>query len=339
MHLFMRVPFLLIAALVFLASAAAALAFPPPASQTFTITSSSGPAVPPAAAAAGFTTLALNMDFTTSAAVSGWSNAPLFNAQNISNWLDCSGSSLMWHLGGAGQGNNAPCPASWSIVTDGGTSALLLSYSDDQSFSTVKSIPNEFYVEFRMRTDSQSLTNCNGSVCQDVWSYSNAGIPGGDIFEWDFDEQGQNTYNAYAGGGLNFNDPGGPGEGHQWFSIPSWDPFNYHTLGLLVTQDGAGNIAGCYYYDNTQYYITTSATNGSRVNNCVVIDASSYLTSLQTPLTVIFWNAWTQAGGPVIGTVNTWYQFLRVWACPNWATAQNGSTSGWVCAGSIYTGP
>jgi hypothetical protein len=323
-----------------------------PYTQSGTITSTGSSA--PAAALAGcssvngggpsngscFSTLALNMDFTTSSAVSGLSNGTLFNAQVISNWLNCSNSSMLWQLGGAGQGNNAPCPSSWSIANDGGTNALLLSANANQEFSTTSEFPNQYYVEFRWRTDTTSDSNCNNggySLCQDIWTYD---VGSGPVMEWDFIET---TPTSLDQGGSNFN-VGSPGKywvQQNWKLVPGYNHDAYHTLGARITEDGTGAAAVCYYLDGAQVYIGS----GTRVNNCesylasdTVSDGStlaSNVASMNHAIQMIIWNSVSGTGN----TVNMWLQYLRVWDCSNWTQAGQpaAGNNGLACEGAIIT--
>jgi hypothetical protein len=293
-----------------------------------------------------FNTLALNMDFT-GATQSGLSNGTKFNAatSSISTWLNCSGggTSTIWELGGGGQGNNAPCSA-WTIVNDSvsGEDALLMSYDTNQAMTTTNAFPNEFYIQFTMRVqNSTSEANCNGSTnCQDVWMYNECCGYSAPIstFEWDFVEQGANTSNtAGAAGGWNLGLPNQVGFTHYWNNVPSFDIYQYHTLGIRVTQDGNGNQTECYYYDGVQYNLNPSLGQG----NCVTTNppddfgSSSYLNNMSTPAQLIAWNAISATG-----TVNTYIQSIQVWECPNWTEAQNipvNPPAGWACAGALIS--
>src|SRR5215469_3573109 len=166
-----------------------------------------------------FNHLAMNMDFTTSNAVSGIDGSTLFNAQTISNWLDCSyGGPGVWYWGAfgtSGFGGFPSCPGAWSIVseTDNGNpvNALAMTYTsssdtDTMVMSTEQPFqhPQQFYVEYRARSDD---TNCAAASCTDIWTYTSPG--GAYTAEFDFSET-QAPAN-YTYGGSNWGNAPCPG--------------------------------------------------------------------------------------------------------------------------------
>lgn len=339
-----------------------------PFSTTFTVTASSGPSIP-AAANAGctqygtsngscFNTLAMNMDFRTSAAVSGISGKTLFNAQSIGNgssgWLGCSGlgspNSTTWITFFGGFTNGAPCPSAWSIVsdTDGGpVSVLKMTYTtigngnaggvaDEAAMGTnvnVFAFPQQFYIEFRWRTDATTNNACsnngtpaNFSECTDIWAYSLGGTP---TAEYDFIES---SWHGYSTGGTLFGTNCCFIETHQWFAQGDNSVLSYHTFGERVTHDTGTTEMQCWYLDGTQVNI-----GGGNVGNCQSSSTSSYSSNILSPEQMII-QAANMANGGVAGLTGTaYFEYEQVWTCSNWTQAWPPTKNGGACQGGLVS--
>lgn len=285
----------------------------------------SDPTVPAGAQAAGFTTLAANWDFTANTMCIAGSCVP---ASPLSNWLDCAGASnpQWWELGNC---------VDTTIITDGGVGTLDLRFNianwpgqnsntmqtaNRTNTSTSMAFPTGIYVEIKSRNPTYVGT-CNSSApsCSqnDFFGWSTANNTSSPFVEWDFIEMyGQATVNggiahnwngANGGDQLSTREPG---------SVPGYDPTIYHIYGTRVTTDGAGNVALCFYLDNT---ILTPCGSDSLLS--------------PTPLPHDFFSLET---GPYtfpnnfLQNSHYYIQWIRVWECAGWATGQ--------CNGTMLTG-
>jgi hypothetical protein len=210
-----------------------------------------GSTVPAPAQAAGFTTLALNADF----------SLPFYATQ--SNWLDCAGASNpQWYRAwiGFGSGIAAPCSAA-NQQTDPSTGqpALLLHWQDDYyngapvagfPLQTVDNngngnrIPANAYFEVTARYNPSSFGPfANG----DMWSYTADGTS----VEWDGLEiwrvgasDASTCMHNNANGFIDCIWSGDPP------NTPSIDWRAYHTYAWRVTSSGPGGSGfWCMYID------------------------------------------------------------------------------------------
>ena len=257
---------------------------PPPSPPT-------GLTPPPSAQAAGFTTLALNMDFT--GATQSSYNGQTFNINDINSatgWLYCyngagtNPTNPIWWLSPA-WGNAAPCNRVF-LTNDGGTQTLDIQWQpNDQNNNginatemdtwTVNESANtghDFplggsYIEWRFRQPQSTLDACPGGgsgtdgacLLNDVWSWPSPNASGS--IEWDFIETYGNGFGAgSAHGDLNAQ------------SAPAWgfmDYTQYHTYGVRMTTDGT-NMAQCGYLDGNfvgcgSEFVPSTNSQGERV--------------------------------------------------------------------------
>jgi hypothetical protein len=212
-----------------------------------------GPAVPAPAVAAGFTTAAINYDF----------SAPFYATR--SNWLDCAGASSpqLWLAWGGFGGNIAgPCSAILQETDPASGLPALHMYWQDGFYNSSKlaqgvhlqtcdsaqpcvgnHIPANAYFEVTARFDSPTP---NGTM--DLWSYTTNGTS----IEWDGIEVWAS--NTDAGSALHNNEnnyntgiwnatapPGIPG---------GIDYTQYHKWAWRVTSNGTSDAFWCSYVDD-----------------------------------------------------------------------------------------
>lgn len=336
-----------------------------PFSTTFTVTASSGPSIPVAANAgctqygtsngSCFNTLAMNMDFRTSSAVSGFNGKTLFNAQSIGNgssgWLGCSATgspnSTAWTNFFGGFTANATCPSSWSIVsdTDGGTvSALKMTYTtigngnagaiaDEAGMGTNSNVigfPQQFYVEFRWRTDAATNSACGNhgsafSECTDIWSYN---VGGHATAEYDFIEV---AFNGYGSGTTLFGTSCCYINNPTWFSAGSGTVLAYHTYGERVTEN-SNTVMACWYLDGSQVNI-----GAGNAGNCQTEDSSAYTTNMASPIQMIIQAANMNDGQTAGLTGTAYFEYEQVWTCSNWTQAWPPTGNGAACQGGLVS--
>ena len=273
----------------------------------------SGPPVPAPAQAAGFTTLALNADFTT----------PTYS--NTGTYINECGASSGWRwflfYSGAGHPNQVSCGKA-SITTDPtyGGQVLDLQYlpSDLQaginaggngnyielqwpvgyhasSDAIGPTLPNEMYTEITFRTTSQSFSQANATIPLDYWATSWCACE----FELDFFEV--NTGFGYSNGWY-YNSA---------FGNARLDFSQYHTLGILFTSNESSSLEQCMYVD------------GSLVNCGSVSGLSSTnYTQHDNTLNILF------GGGlcfnnatPCVANAEDYYiKSITLWECTNYKT-------------------
>ncbi|HEY2538350.1 MAG TPA: hypothetical protein VGI28_02445 [Stellaceae bacterium] len=280
-----------------------------------------------------FKTLALNMDFT-GATQSGYSNGAKFNADKLSNWLDCAGATSPT-MGNSGFSAGAPPCSVYSIINDYGTNTLDMTFTPSMTTSnnaelyTKKAIPQEYYVEAKLRTDSASDSTCpNGVPCQDFWSYTYGGS-GAPTMEWDFIEM----YNSQQDAGGSNVGPGTQVEQHGANSslVPGYNHDNYNIFGERITQDGTGKVSICFYVNNVQVPVTY----GRNRRNCAVRHDRGWLLNYSAPLSAILQSG--DGGHTVSNNINLYVQWLRIWTCPNWTNANSPNYNGFACTGAIIS--
>jgi hypothetical protein len=275
------------------------------------------PTVPAPAAAAGFTTLALNADF----------SQPAYS--NIATWVDgCGGptSGYRWVYSYYSYIQGAPCgdlimETDSSIgkqvlhfqthpgdTTPPGASyqALVLAWPDHAfQASAVNWIGSQMYMEITFRIDAASLAQSTGFVIgggdltatnqpgnwlepdiMEIHSNSNDGtgwVYGDGTIEW---------VNYAISNGLFSNPPGNL----------RLDMTAYHTIGTLFTSNTT-DFAKCYYLDGTKLGCWSfTLTNPS----------------ILPKLDQIF--VWGNGAPAQSNNVDTYIQSINIWMCANWKT-------------------
>jgi hypothetical protein len=304
------------------------------------------PAVPAPAAAAGFSTLALNADFTSSA----YSNPATFVSE-------CGATATQrWHW--TYPYNSGPLNCNdISVVSDGSLPQVLHVKFPPNEWSTASNhqqgifqfpsigytnnppcvivapcYPIETYVEIMYRTSSSSWAQSNGVAGYiDVYPLgrgfrADGSFPPNDAFEADMAE----VYNgmrstANFGGGF-----GGIVNGQQHYGpVTYWnmDLTQYHKLGFLVTSDGATSAIKCTYLDN----VLVAANNGS---SACVNDRSytfSQVASQHDNVIAFFLGTFAGTSTQPAVPVEAWVQYIHIWECSGWATG--------ACPGATQYGP
>ncbi len=281
---------------------------------------------PAQAAAAGFTTQALNADFTI---VGG-------AFSNTATYIDNCGATATYRFyltlfvsvpGGGGVPNGLPCNAT-AITTDGGIQVLHMQAPANQYYELhwpgywLKSdglgMPNETYQEIVFRTTNATLVQDGSSSfffsIIDMWRQgrgvtSSGTFPPGEWNETDFLEVTgiNNTINNWGGGLITVQNNTlmfGP------VTHSTNDLTQYHKLGVLTTSDESTNYWKCTWMDDVFIQcinqLQAAAISYLQHDNSMVIDLGT--------------------GGPTLnGTGNTisdlYIKSIKIWECPNWQTA------------------
>ncbi len=300
--------------------------------------SSGGPTPPPGAVAAGFTTLAISLDFQVGQACVAGTCVP---TSPFSNWLDCAGaSSPQWgaeHAGFCGQ---------ITQVTDQGFPVLDLRWILSEygtypstNIGTFQNFQNGFYYETKLRMSNSNPcpplgpNNPQGCILADAWSYPRSADQSKPFLEWDFIEQYSNVNASGGGVGVraggafanaptgNFREPG---------SFGGYDPTVYHYYGWRNTVDGNGNIAECYYYDDTLGTVVPYCSGQGTIGPVPMVgDALITTVGPQTANTNCGPSGNASCNWQV--PADLYVQYIHVWACAGW---QSGP-----CNTAILTGP
>ena len=302
----------------------AATPTPPPSPTPPPPPPSTGLTPPAGAAAAGYTTLALNIDFT--GATTSSYNGTAFNAQNLSAWLDCAGASnpIFWENGFS---SNAPPCSAFNIVNDNGTTALdmtyLLSYWPNSLTSSIQTVnptnnslqhnfPQDVYYEITFRMSSQTVNSCpsGGGLCLFgtffTWVFGNGSSA---PMEWDIVETWSNG--AATNGAIDHQGShGGQPMGPNYYGCCA-DFTQYHTYADRVTTDGNNNWAGCSYLDNTVLGCNKSGFSGDQQTQRNIISANI--------------GAWTSSNN-VTAQQDMYIKSIRMWSCSSWLTSQCNGT-------------
>jgi hypothetical protein len=221
----------------------------------------SPPGVPAPALAAGFTTQALNADFTSAA------------YSNTATYIDNCGATAakQWYLVSfSAQPSGIPCSET-VITTDGGMNALLITTPGNQSQefqypgyflkSDGLGFPNEAYIEINFRTTAATMAQDGSapywSSIIDLW-FLGRGVTSSGTYP-------PNTWNE-----IDFLEVIGPaGQANNWGAgMIEWgggsacggdcytgltrgttDLTQYHTLGMLLTSDESSAVWRCLFMD------------------------------------------------------------------------------------------
>lgn len=282
----------------------------------------SDPAVPAGAAAAGFTTLALNADFSQS------------TYSNIATWVDgCGGPTSgnrwvyrWWNNNGVG-----PCgdlimetdptigkqvlhlqylPAYNAPGTNTSQQILVLSWPQIPFFDKVNYFPVEFYTEITYRMTAASLTQAHEVNNMSNYMVS-GGLPSYSIIEPDFFEVIANSLGNGNGRGWLYGD----GVLQEGLGLMQNYPYHlaadltaYHTIGTLFTSDGNSIYYKCYYLDGTKLGCWLALPS----NAPTVFAWHRYIFAMG-------WGTDSNnlANGTIINNMDIYVQSIRVWVCPN----------------------
>jgi hypothetical protein len=304
-----------------------------------------GPTAPAAAQVAGFTTLALNSDFTKQlpanwlggCAVAG-SGTPVgnFNSDDTGHtwWLN-----LWWSY------NYQPCDTAqradptfgglvldmpWTVDnthTAQGTVIQTASWdfvspaSGQSGRGTAVSFPINSYYEFTAR-----MTPLTNGTYLALYTWAPEGIAAQSLsgIEWDVIESDFGNQNNFDSAVHNWGN-GGSGAflwlGHGPPGLPGgFDGSIYHTYAMRITSDGT-DVSGCSYIDGQ--FITChslpgglSATEASQREFLILQNACDW---------------WNYGGQCTSGQQQHLYvKSVRVWSCANWQTTQ--------CNGKVLAG-
>jgi hypothetical protein len=244
-----------------------------------------------------------------------------------SNWLACAGAaSPQWWL--FGFISNAPPCSDVSVITDASIGATVLDIAlnpadwpnttaseldnSDQSSTYPFTFPATFYLESVWKLSAATAGACGPQVCnigEGPWVWKATGSSG--AMEWDSGEPYNNNFLAVQGpnwGGGASIDNLGPG-----FAGP-FTSYSYD--GLRVTSDGT-NIGACSYWNSNSPVCGSGTWSGDQATH------RQYL-KLQVG---------TSDGSAAYAPsarMDIYVQYIRVWACPGWATGQ--------CNGTVLTG-
>lgn len=288
----------------------------------------SGGGVPQPALDAGFTTIALNSDFTDS------------NHANLSQWLDCAGATNPeWYIGWIGFSTGPGCGA-WSMAADSATgtpqalrmqwiNAYLGSNPNATTMETVNlsvtqgMMVTNFYLEMVARLGVVE-TNIN----PDWWntgSFNPTALDDGGSVEWDGFEAG--GPDQYGTGIHNWDGPDNGCNGHWCVAVPTgvlldtnYHRFAWRTTGLL----GTGYTLNSYYEDvpfsSGLNKIATvnmgpGSTNGT--NNANPHLSGGKISS--APIITI-----GSAGRTLPEDAVLWVKSIKIYVCPAWTANQTG---------------
>jgi hypothetical protein len=306
--------------------------------------------IPADAQTAGFTTCALNSDFST----------PSF--ADITTWLagpNCyNPPHPVWWNSDPGPGIVNPC-SDYSIVTDGSNGQVLdmrftnadnssgAGYTQMVSLNPYTPIPHPgqtygsggMYTEWRGRVSSQTVHAFDGGtqhLAGGPFKYAQPGYGSHPFEEVDLDEMYFNPI-GIAGGANAANLGTNYTNGVYYMPFPNsmhicptgctnFDPTIMHTFGLLETTNGGDTVAFCTYLDGQKLGCATFLMINPNNNGYTTAD---------------IWNAadfwiWQVGGGlsiptPFNGPLDTYIQYFRVFACSTWNSATPG------CPGPLVT--
>jgi len=308
-----------------------------------------GPIPPAQAVAAGFTTLALNSDFTQTQPANwlgGCANPGDGTAVNPQYHDD--GGPHTWWLNLWWSPTYEQCYVSQTADPVYGGTVLDVPWQVDNNFASIgmtietaswdyapgvgqsNDYPNNAYYEITYR---QSPATAGVYAVLNTWgpqgiqptAWPTSGYA--QTIEWDVMEP--DAGQLYLSDAAVHNWGNGDASQLMWVGfgppgLPSgFDPTQYHTFGMRVTSDGVG-MEGCSYIDNV--FVTCTAlpggltpyevTNGR--NFLVLQDACDY---------------WNQPSGQCTEGLNEdlFVKSVRVWSCATWQTTQ--------CNTTILTGP
>lgn len=303
----------------------------------------STPPVPAGAAAAGFTTLALNSDFTQQMPdkwLGGCANPG--NGQPVSPQFSDDGGPHIWWLNIWWSANYQPCNVVQKADPKFGGMVLDLPWTVQNSYATVGTVlesaswnynrstgagqghfyPRGKYTEIVARIEP--VTQRGTYMVFHTWGQDGiaGGVPGGAEMEWDVMETDADQLLYYDSAVHNWGGSGGGWILQPWTNLApgtNYDPANYNTYGLRITHDGA-NAVGCTYVNNVLQKCSAPVPISS--------DEAAEREFL------VFYTACDQWNMPN-GVCNEGMQqhmyvkSVRVWSCQDWAATQ--------CSGTVLT--
>ncbi len=292
--------------------------------------------MPAEAQMAGFTTLALNYDF----------SLPLYATQ--SNYLDCTltNRSLPWHWGGPFDNSlQGPCASVFQTM-DSGVAVLdikwlnsydvnhpnLIMYNAIDSTHYID-FPNA-YVETVMRTSGPIVAGGVPSVMDSVWWGQGAGgvLYGSDV-EVDVVEENSGAFGISDQNVITHNN-GAICCGANWGDGAAGDITQYHKFGFLWTSNGVTANYGCGWIDDvfkgckqvTQANSSAVGVGLFLTRQYLIMDNSCY----GGPPSCQAGNQSSSAQ-----TTDAFFKYVRVWSCANWALPVGSApTPATMCNGS-----
>jgi len=292
---------------------------------------SGGPAKPPGPAAAlGFTTLALNSDFTQQMPTNWLGGCPNGANGQVPDTNDVTGHT--WWINRYWNSTYQPCNIAQVQDPAGGGLVLDIPWTVDANFGSLGNnietaswnynvstgtgsavhFPNNIYMEIVFK--AAPITNSNYNA---YWTWDTRGMASGSTayFEWDDIEADGSNHTAYDsavhdwsnGNTGDFIWTGGNGTHGLGINFP-FDDAAYHTWGMQIASDGT-KIIGCTYLDGTflrclSFYITLSAAEQTARNFLFITNAAI--------------NPYSNNGQRQDVYVRT----ARVWSCASWQTTE-----------------
>jgi hypothetical protein len=289
--------------------------------------------IPAPAQAAGFTTLALDADFTSAA------------YSNLSSWMDCGPSypNSKWQFSMNWWGANGSSCNRAQMTTDGGVQALNIYYLPSDLGSGASNtvlnwpgywqdgtpgnyLPLELYVETTFRVSSASLNQNPAIQPFDFWNGTSGGNGRpitGQWIETDFFEY--STGGNVNGSGMNTGagmiawvNPNCGGQCYDNTAYWNFDPTQYHTIGTLITGDEHSILSKCVFVD------------GVLAGHCDQLSGAGWATPepalfTQHNNTLTFW-----AGGSAkTNRVDLYIKSIKLWECSGYQTQG--------CPGTVIT--
>jgi hypothetical protein len=309
---------------------------------------------PPQAVAAGFTTCAINFDFTATTGSSWLPSQYAFSGvvSNASNWLDCVGSNTALPFHVFYPTTNSQCSNQIFVTTDGGVQVADLQVTVAQYNAGNNTIvmatsansyngpftpgwPNNAYVEYYMRQDAGASNTAGGNIS--IYTFSQAPAIAFNLAEM---YAGSNTYSDGGTGGgypgsdqqvsFYWNGPGQTPYGAGCFNgqptcyantPSSYETTSYNNFGGLLSSNGSSSLYGCAYIDN----LLQGCDNGNNAWQASQYNNTNFFIINDSP------------SRQPSATVDLYIQHIRVWSCANWATQEcNGST---LITGNNNTSP
>ena len=301
--------------------------------QVVTVTppGNGGPTVPPGAQVAGYTTLALNNDFTQpmpdqwlggcANPGNGQPNNPMYN--------DDGGPHSWWQNRWWSRGYQ-PCNIGQLTDPSYGGMVLDIPWVVNPSYSSLgnnlmtaswdynpvthigqaRTYPNGTYYEITARIDPPTMLGNYFAF----WTWGEAGLSGGPSgIEWDVVEGDDENYGLYDSAIHNWSS----GTGGGWILYPwtnlapgtNLDPTKYNTYGLRVTSDGAEAV-GCTYINNIFQTCAPlgGLTDDEKTNRNVLLITSAC-------------NSWAETCNAGV-TQHFYVKNVRLWSCSSWQNTQ-----------------
>lgn len=296
--------------------------------------------VPAGAQAAGYTTLALNSDFTQQMATNWLGGCPVAGSGSPITDFYADDTGHTWWLNLWWSYSYQSCYTVQRADPDFGGLVLDMPWTVDNAYTSVGTALQTASWDYHGPTQGnygtanswpigsyyEIVARITPSSAAGTYMVLNTWGPDGIVdqscgcqMEWDVMETDDNTLANYdsaihnqATGGVNYIvSPG------TW---PSMDPSQYNTYSLRVTTDGV-NAEGCTYVNNV-FQHCAPMPDGIRPNE---VNGRNFLV-LQNAC-----DYWNHGGTCNQGQVQHVYvKTVRIWSCASWATTQ--------CNGTLLTG-